>query len=68
MKNDITETLEKMIDQHGLLHVITGLDCVCTEKAMHIRENWQDNQTAKIWDKASNALYTCATKIENLNL
>lgn len=39
---DITATLEAMIDQHGLLRVVTSLSLICSEKAEHIRDNWQD--------------------------
>lgn len=48
-----TEILEQLIDKHGLLHVVTGLEFVCQEKAAHIRTNWQDNTTARTWDRAA---------------
>lgn len=67
-KIDITETLESLIDKHGLLHVITALDLICSEKAEHIRANWQDKITAKTWDKAGNALYTASSKIQELEI
>ena len=50
---DIAEVLEQLVDQHGLLHVVTGLELVCAEKAEHIRANWQDAQTARVWDRAA---------------
>lgn len=68
MNKDITEILENLIDKHGLLHVITGLELVCNEKAEHILHNWQDTKTAKVWNKASDSLYICAKKIEDLNI
>jgi len=52
-KEDITQTLEALVDKHGLLHVLTGLECICGEKAEHVRTNWQDEPLAKLWDKAS---------------
>jgi hypothetical protein len=42
--------LEQMIDKHGLHHVLTALECICSEKAQHIRLNWQDRKTARPWD------------------
>lgn len=66
--DNVTETLEMLIDKHGLLHILTGLDCICTEKSLHIQENWQDKALAKSWDRASNAIYTAMKKIETLNI
>ena len=54
-KHDITEDLEALVDRHGLLHVLTGLELVCEEKAEHIRANWQDRKTAAFWDRAGKA-------------
>lgn len=49
--DDITEDLEKLIDAHGLTHVLVGLACVCNEKAEHLRANWQDEPAANSWAK-----------------
>lgn len=62
---DITETLEAMIDKHGLLHVVTGLELICREKADHIRTNWQDKQTARVWDIAARHLDHAAHRLPN---
>jgi hypothetical protein len=48
--DNITEDLEAMVDKHGLTHVLVGLSLVCSEKAEHIRINWQDKALAKDWD------------------
>lgn len=52
----VTDTLESLIDRHGLLHVLTGLELVCAEKAEHIRTNWQDRATARPWDTAASRI------------
>ena len=39
MKEDITETLEQLVNTHGLLHILTGLSIVCEEKAALIKNN-----------------------------
>lgn len=44
------ETLESMVDSHGIVIVTRLLAEVCRLKAEHIRENWQDEQLAKAWD------------------
>lgn len=49
----VTETLEAMIDKHGLLHILTGLSLICAEKAEHIRLNWQDKALARDWDRVA---------------
>ncbi len=64
-KIDITETLETLIDKHGLLHVLTGMEIVCSEKAEHARQNWQDEKTAKQWDDDAEKIYAILNKIHN---
>jgi hypothetical protein len=60
--NNVANTLEAMIDKHGLGHVLTGLELVCTEKAAHIRHNWQDNNLANEWDRQAKAIHKIADK------
>lgn len=52
-KPNVTEELEALIDATSLLDVLTGLELVCSEKAEHVRSNWQDKALAKLWDRAS---------------
>lgn len=59
-ETSVTETLESMIDKHGLLHIITGLELVCGDKAEHLRVNWQDKVTARAWDRVANRLRVAA--------
>ena len=47
----IEETLERLVDAHGLTSVVEWLAEVCDLKAQHIRENWQDEGLAKAWDR-----------------
>jgi hypothetical protein len=44
--------LEAMVDKFGLAAVLNGLSCICSAKADHIEENWQDKRTAKAWERA----------------
>lgn len=44
--------LEALIDRHDLARVIDALAEVCGEKADHLRENWQDNESAEVWESA----------------
>jgi hypothetical protein len=50
---DLAEVLEQLVDQHGLLRVVTCLELVCAEKAQHLRSNWQDDRSAQMWDRAA---------------
>lgn len=43
--------LELIIDRIGLANTLAALATVCYAKADHIRENWQDNMTAKVWQR-----------------
>ena len=54
-----TEALELLIDRHGLLHVLTGLELICSERAGHTR----DRQWAREWDRVGTAVWTCAQQI-----
>jgi len=63
MPNDITEVLETLIDQHGLTHVVAGLSLVCSEKAEHLRANWQDRTSAKAWDADAKTLEKAARAV-----
>ena len=58
-----TEALEALIDKHGLVHVLTGLELVCEEKAEHIRHAWQDRKTAAGWDSAARQIIAVAHKV-----
>lgn len=65
MKQDIAEGLETMIDRSSLLHVVSGLVLICTEKAQHIREHWQDETAAKSWDHDARLLEKILGKLDN---
>lgn len=57
--------LESLIDTHNLTSVVQALAYVCSDKADHLRENWQDATAARHWEKASVELDTLARKQEN---
>ena len=51
--NEIEDTIEKLIDEHGLVSFLESLSTVCTGKAVHLSSNWQDTLSARPWDKAA---------------
>jgi hypothetical protein len=61
----LKEALERMIDQHGLTLLVSTLGVICSEKADHIRENWQDRTTAKVWDADGHTLDRAARAMKS---
>lgn len=59
----MNDTLEKLIDTHGLQAVIVSLSQICFEKAEHTQENWQDDKLAKLWEKNAKVLDTAQSKL-----
>ena len=51
-----TDAIESMIDRLGMSEVMLLLTHICSEKAEHIRANWQDEELAKRWDSVADAL------------
>lgn len=49
----LAHAVEHLIDLHGVAEVLNAVAQVCSEKAEHLRANWQDTRSAKAWDKAS---------------
>lgn len=51
--NEVITELEDMLDQYGLREIVNALSQISYEKAEHLRTNWQDESTAKEWDKTA---------------
>ena len=47
------DTLEALIDRWGLYEVTSAIGEIASGKADHLRSNWQDEASAKNWDKAA---------------
>lgn len=54
------EALEALVDSETLQDVLIALHLVCIEKAEHIAIEWQDKATAKVWERAANAIRKAA--------
>jgi len=61
---NLTAALEALVDRHGAKAVLLDLAFICAEKADHIRSNWQDEVTAKAWDRAAKACDRLQLKTE----
>ncbi|MGH1396914.1 MAG: hypothetical protein ACRAVC_23200 [Trichormus sp.] len=61
MKKDDMDVLETLIDKLTLAAILEMLERICHKKAENLRTHWQDEVTAKLWEKA-------ARHIEQLNV
>ena len=41
--------LEGIVDRAGLRNVLFALEHICLAKAIHLKENWQEQRSAKVW-------------------
>lgn len=48
--HELQETLEHLIDSNDLECVLNAIVETCYLKAEHLRVNWQDNESAAIWE------------------
>jgi hypothetical protein len=63
-----TEELETVIDSDGAWSVLLTLELVLGEKAEHLRHNWQDRQTAKLYDRFSRKCGALARELAQANV
>ena len=59
-KGDMLFDIEEMIDRSGLQHVLELIAMICNGKADHLRENWQDARTARVWERAGQTVEKAA--------
>jgi len=60
--SDAMVELEAMIDKVGTRNVAYAVAKICNAKANHLEVNWQDRDTARLWDKCSAAWNHFAAK------
>lgn len=56
MNDELKLAIETLVDKHGLRMVAENLVEVCHDKAEHLRSNWQDKASAKIWSRVATKL------------
>jgi hypothetical protein len=59
---------EHLVDYYGIENIVRALSHICSEKSIHIAENWQDTNTAKVWMGYSVILDGALQKIESEGL
>ncbi|BAZ53971.1 hypothetical protein I8748_07085 [Nostoc sp. CENA67] len=61
MNKEYMDILETLIDNLTLAAILEMLERICHKKAEYLRNHWQDETSAKLWDKA-------ARQIEQINV
>lgn len=62
------DQIEGMVDRHGLSDVLEGIMEICSEKADHLRSNWQDESTARVWDAMAKIVRTSANRADEFSV
>jgi hypothetical protein len=52
--------LEAIVDEEGLARLLSHLEEICQEKAIHVEHSWGDQELALAWRQASVAIGKCA--------
>jgi len=63
MTREHWDELELMVDRYSVAELVAALAKVCREKAEHIRVNWQDDDTARPWDRNAARLEAVVPKL-----
>lgn len=63
--DNMQDQLEQMMDKVGIGNLIQLIGCVCSEKADHIRYNWQDRPLAAWWDKTARTLERFGERVKD---
>lgn len=50
------DALEAILDRYSVRAVLEALAGICFDKADHVRTNWQDDITARAWDRDAKAI------------
>lgn len=64
------DTLESMIDKHGLAYIVQELASICDDKSDHIQANYANgpslDPTAANWTRAGARLSAQVARLQNL--
>lgn len=64
-QQELIDNLESLVDVTCLTDVVLALARMCNEKAEHLRSNWQDEKSARTWDKDAKQLDKCSIILNN---
>jgi hypothetical protein len=60
------DKLEILIDNQGLDAVLELIGNICFEKSEHLAMNWQDEKSAKQWDRIAYVVHATARKVATI--
>lgn len=63
-----TDEIESAIDEQGAFNILLMMEMVLGEKADHLRVNWQDQRSARVWEKFSKRCGALAREMEQAGL
>jgi hypothetical protein len=66
-KSDLDD-IEALIDRAGVSALLDAISDICYGKAGHLEENWQDANSAKVWERAGKAIDKAASHQDVLAL
>ncbi|AUT01542.1 hypothetical protein CLI64_14730 [Nostoc sp. CENA543] len=58
------EDIKAMLDNMSFVDVLRIMSQICYEKAEYLRTDWQDNETARAWEKVGRAVARIKIKTE----
>lgn len=58
------DTLEQYIDKYGLSETLSHIADICYNKAEHLKSNWQDESTARVWEKDAEKIMALSIRVE----
>lgn len=67
MKQDLINALESIVDKSSMSDVINALSMIASEKADHIRINWQDEALARVWERMGRTLDRCYNHVNRVD-
>ena len=56
--------IESMIDRSSLADVLSHLAQICSDKAEHIRSNWDSDPQAELWEEAAEQIEDLSSNSE----
>lgn len=62
---DLETVLEAAVDKYNLQTIIEHLSGVCDCKSAHLSEAWQDDKSAKHWDRVGRRLDVAAREAKD---
>jgi hypothetical protein len=62
------DQIEEAIDADGAWNLLLALEIVLSEKAEHLRTNWQDKKTARVYDRFSAKCGALARELEQVSI